>query len=333
MAKKISKNVGLVLTRKDGLFDLNTAYDSIKKTGKYAWGTGEVLLINEVENGEFNKSVLGLLKTSGEDEIIYGCTIDNSEEFRKYLKSNKEPKIQLDKKHKKYRPEHLKDYEDNAILFLTSIFLLKKPIRYEQIKVLNGNKFNPKYYRAAIFIDIKKSNLIPEEIYRTRKEFKSFSDNPLVQLLDYKKEDNLTNVFVYLLKNNDVLKKEFLKLCDIQKPIEFEIYTRKQLEALGNQEKSIPDITIEWNDGYKVLMEVKLGSKVDNNQLKKYKKQSKSKVISIAPSREEKNVKGFQFVSWEEIYKCITSVTIKKQKQKYLVEYFRDYLTNLGLSR
>ena len=339
MAIKISKDVGIVLNRKQGLFDLNIAYDLIEKEGKYAWGTGGIQLKPDDEHFPEGE-ILGLLTNSGHDEIIYGCTIDVSREFRKYLNSNNSSNMQLDEEHKKYRPQHLKNVENKAIILLTDIFLLNKPIRYEQIKVLNGNQFKPKNYRAAVFIDINKSKLDSDKIFENGKPFESFSDNPLVQLLNYKKEDNLTNVFVFLLKNNDGLRKEFLKVCGIKKSIEFEIYTRKQLEVLDNQEKSIPDITIEWNDGCEILMEIKLGSKVDNNQLKKYNTQLKkynkhphSKVISIAPSREEKNVKEFQFVSWEEIYKCITSVTIKKQKQKYLVEYFRDYLTNLGLSR
>jgi len=39
----------------------------------------------------------------------------------------------------------------------------------------------------------------------------SFSDNPLVQLLDINKEDNLTDVLVYMLKNNMNLTKDFFE--------------------------------------------------------------------------------------------------------------------------
>lgn len=153
MKKKISKDIGILLNRKPGWFDLNTAYDLIKdkKIGKYAWGTGGIQL-KPTDDGLPDGNILGLLKTSGEDEIIYGCTIDVSREFRKYLNSNKAEEIELDEKLKKYRPEHLRDCKDQAILFLSRIFLLNNPIKYDEIKVLNGNKFKPENYRAPCLL-------------------------------------------------------------------------------------------------------------------------------------------------------------------------------------
>jgi hypothetical protein len=82
----------------------------INKERKYAWGTGGIQLKPKyvsLPEGD----ILGLLKTSGDDEIIYGCTIDVSEEFHGYLNSNKAPEMNLKEEHKKYRPEHLKDCE------------------------------------------------------------------------------------------------------------------------------------------------------------------------------------------------------------------------------
>ncbi len=91
MKNKISKDIGILLNRKPGWFDLNIAYDLINKERKYAWGTGGIQLKpKDVSLPEGD--ILGLLKTSGDDEIIYGCTIDVSEEFRGYLNSNKAPR-------------------------------------------------------------------------------------------------------------------------------------------------------------------------------------------------------------------------------------------------
>lgn len=333
MKNKISKDIGILLNRKPGWFDLNIAYDLINKERKYAWGTGGIQLKpKDVQLPEGD--ILGLLKTSGDDEIIYGCTIDVSEEFRGYLNSNKAPEMKLKGEHKKYRPEHLKDCENKAILFLSNIFLLKNPIKYNQIKVLNGNKFKPKSHRAAVFIDIEKSNIDSIKILNEKKDFVSFSDNPFVQLLDCNKEDHLTNILVFLLKNNGDIRKEFLKLCDInRKSSSFEIYTRKRLELIKNRERSIPDITFEWQDGSSVLIEAKLFSSVYKYQLKKYKKYVNRDVICITRSGRKIDLNGVNFISWEEIYSCIDSVSIKNQEQKFIKKYFLGYLTNLGLSR
>lgn len=333
MKKKISGDIGILLNRKPGWFDLSTAYDLIKdkRIRKYAWGTGGIQL--KPKDAELPEGdILGLLKTSGDDEIIYGCTIDVSSEFRKYLNSNKAEAMELDEEHKKYRPEHLKDNKDKAILFLSNIFLLKSPIDYNQIRVLNGNKFKPKNYRAAVFIDIK--NLNPDRILEDKKDFESFSDNPFVQLLDYKKENNLTNALVFLLKNNNDVKNQFLKLCDINKKSNsFEILTRKQLELIKDRERSQPDLTFKWQDGYNVLIEAKLFAPVDKKQLEKYKKHANRNIICITRSGKEIDMRGVNFVSWQDIYSCVKSVSIKKQKQKFIKEYFLDYLTNLGLSK
>lgn len=336
MKKKISKDIGIILNRKPGWFDLNTAYDLIKnkKIRKYAWGTGEIVHRRLVDDDFLDEPILGLIKTSGEDEIIYGCTIDVSREFRKYLNSNKAEKMELDEKHKKYRPEHLRDRKDHAVLFLSRIFLLNDPIKYDEIKVLNGNKFKPINYRAAVFIDV--SNLDTEKILDERKNFESFSDNPFVQLLDYQKENNLTNLLVFLLKNNDDLKKQFLKKCGMnRKSNDFEIYTRKQLESINNREKekSQPDITFEWNDGSMVLLEAKLFSPVDEKQLEKYKKYVDRDIICISRAGKETDTRCVKFISWQDIYNCVSSVQIKNREQKYIWKYFLGYLKNLGLSK
>jgi len=69
-----------------------------------------------------------------------------------------------------------------------------------------------------------------------------------------------------------------LKLCDNdRKSNNLEIYTRKQLESMKDKEKSIPDIQFEWEDGFKIIMEAKLSSPVNKNQLQKYKNNSKTK--------------------------------------------------------
>lgn len=44
MKNKISKDIGILLNRKPGWFDLNIAYDLINKERKYAWGTGGIQL-------------------------------------------------------------------------------------------------------------------------------------------------------------------------------------------------------------------------------------------------------------------------------------------------
>ncbi|VVB89878.1 Uncharacterised protein [uncultured archaeon] len=293
-----------------------------------------------VDDNLLDEPILGLIKTSDQDEIIYGVIIDASKEFREYLNPHTSPKINLQEKHKEFRPYELKDSESRAILFLSKIFLLKNPIRFDQIKVMNGKTFKPKDYRAAVFIDLNKSKLNPEEIFEERKEFESFSNNPFVQLLDYNKEDNLTNAFVFILKNNDDIKKEFLKLCGINKnSINFEMYLRKQLESVRTRKKSIPDITFssQEHNGFRVLIEAKLFSRVDKEQLKKYRKYSNCEVICITRSGKKMDVNGVKFISWTDIYTCIKnlseSVPIRKQKKKLMADYFLGYLTNLGLSK
>ncbi len=84
MIEKVSSNLGILINWKPEDFDLNIAHELIKKKKKFAWGTGGVTLKpgdEELPDG----NILGLLKTSGQNNSLYEVTVDISEEFRDYL--------------------------------------------------------------------------------------------------------------------------------------------------------------------------------------------------------------------------------------------------------
>ncbi len=174
------------------------------------------------------------------------------------------------------------------------------------------------------------------KIINVSKDFDSFSDNPLVQILDYK-EDDLTSAFRFLLKNNEDIAKEFFKLCGInKKPVDFEIYLREKIK--NSRKTNMPDLTFEWqDDGSEIFVEAKLNSPVDKSQLNRYSNLSKGKVICITRAGEEKEVrkevKGVKFKTWEDIYRIIEKISNNNRSQKMLmVKYFLGYLTYLGIS-
>ncbi len=332
MNQKISPRIGILLNWRPEEFDLTIAYEIIKTKRKYAWGTGGVIKKpgeKELPNGK----ILGLLKTSGQNNILYGVIIDLSHEFHEYLNSPQTKSILLKDEHKKYRPDNLKGLKSKAILFISDVFILKDQIQADTIRVWNGEIFSSGH-RSAVFIDLKNSGLDSNKIISKRRKFDSFSDNPLVQILDYK-EDDLTSTFCFLLKNHEDIAKEFFNLCNInKKPINFEIYLRKKIEKTNR--RNIPDMTFEWeNDSSNIFVEAKLDSPINKNQLKRYS--SKGKVICITRYGEEKEVKkefrGISFISWEDIYRIIEKISNNNRSQKmYMVKYFLGYLTYLGCS-
>jgi hypothetical protein len=325
MNKRYHKDIGILLNWKPN-FDLNTAYDVIKRRGKFAWSTGGVELIPPPDRLP-DKEILGLVKRSGRDNILYGITVDISEEFREYLGTTKTRIRSLKKEHKKYIPDQWGNEKDRAFLFLSDIFMLNTIIPTRQIKIRNGNPFTSAH-RSAVFIDLKKSKLDPNKIFNNRKKFDSFSNNPFVYISGYD-EDGLTSAFAFLIKNIELIAKEFFSLCKINKePINFNIYLRKQLE--NTQKRNIPDITFTWEDGDdKVLVEAKLDSPVNDKQLKRYS--SGGKVICITLG-EKGSTRGVRFISWGDIYRIIEKVSCKKQNHKILKKYFLDYLNFLGVS-
>ncbi len=132
MKKKISKDIGIVLNWRPEDFDLNTAYENITNEGMYAWGTGRVTHLPPEAEELPDGNILGLLKTTGKNEILYGVTVNVSQEFHEYLKQRK-TKRKLREKHKKYRPSNLKEDKSKNFLFLSDIFILNSKIQANEI--------------------------------------------------------------------------------------------------------------------------------------------------------------------------------------------------------
>lgn len=324
----MNKNIGILLNCDPESFDLKTAYDVIKRKGKYAWGTGGIQFVKKVVGELPNGEILGLLKISGKDKISYGVKVDVSEEFREYLQTqNTKKKVRLKAEHKIYRPDELKNFEDKSILLLSDLFRLNRPIQSSKIKVWNGKTFSSGF-RSAVFIKLKGNGLKdPNKLYKESDEFDLFSNNPFVQILEYK-EDDLTKSLVFLLKNYYEFAKDFLNLCKInKKSTNYKIIWNKQFGQKGR-----PDILFAWRD-YELLVEAKLDSAVNKEQLKRYSSKGEFKVICITREEKKKEIEGVKFISWEEIYGIVEKFLNNGRGQKMLlVEYFRDYLRFLEIS-
>lgn len=168
MEELSDRKIGILLNWKPEGFDLRIAFDVIKREGKYAWGTGAVRLIPK--DGKLPEGkILGLLKTSGQDYILYGFKVDISKEFRGYL--NSPEKISVKNKHKKYR-FLCPDLKSKAFLFLSEGFVLDVPLKVCNIKKINGNPLSSGD-RSAVFIDL--SNLDVDELLSKKKMVLHFS--------------------------------------------------------------------------------------------------------------------------------------------------------------
>lgn len=158
------------------------------------------------------------------------------------------------------------------------------------------------------------------------------------------KEDYLTEIFVYCLRSNELLFKDFIKefLISQEDISNYQIKTQERFNKFGDHEiDSIPDIVLRFNN-QTVFIESKIDAKEGYGQLQRYaehldKIESKRTLVFLTKNFEKKNndeilqnCNGYIhiiLIRWFQVYKLL-----EKYADDSLVYELLKFMKNMGLS-
>ncbi len=162
--------------------------------------------------------------------------------------------------------------------------------------------------------------------------------------LDNPKEDYLTEIFVYCLKSNESLFKDFLVKFTISQEeiVNYQIKTQERFSKLKNHTSdSIPDIVFRFNN-HTVFIECKIDAKEGDSQLQRYAEHldtinTKKTLIFLTKNFEERDINqimkncqseiDFIPLRWFEVYKLLN-----KYADNNLVLELLKFMKNMDLS-
>ena len=144
-------------------------------------------------------------------------------------------------------------------------------------------------------------------------------------------EPYLTKVFAYILDNYHDFCKYFLKEA-------FKFNKEEKIKKISTEEtgeKSRFDITIEFVDKQKIIIENKIYAKIDKKQIKKYRKTGLPVYLIYKIFNKEDFKSGTQpnSYSWFKIYTLLEEYIKKMQKDEkyFLIKHFLIFLDEMKL--
>lgn len=136
----------------------------------------------------------------------------------------------------------------------------------------------------------------------------------------HEKENYLTEIFAYCLQIDEILIEDFLKKCLI--PVSF-FEKDYKVETQKSYSQGRPDIVIQSSNTL-ILIECKVGSPLDIDQLKKYQqilvsdKRPNKHLIFLSKYHEVGLPKNVKTIRWHEVYSLSSLHELCKELKKYL---------------